>query len=109
MFDKKNEIKILTKEFVNKGVPYLFVKRIKRLFGINSKFNISHIKNNAVQSFKSKLENSLINKKLSFYNKEAIKFLIQSKTYKGIRHKFYLPVRGQRTHTNAKTRKKKIQ
>lgn len=35
-----------------------------------------------------------------------IKRLIDIKCYRGIRHKTHLPVRGQRTKTNAKTRKK---
>jgi len=34
-----------------------------------------------------------------------IKRLIDSGTYRGTRHKRGLPVRGQRTHTNARTRK----
>ena len=34
-----------------------------------------------------------------------IKRLIDLGTYRGARHKFHLPVRGQRTKTNARTRK----
>ena len=34
-----------------------------------------------------------------------IKFLVEMGCYRGVRHKKGLPVRGQRTHTNAKTRK----
>ncbi len=34
-----------------------------------------------------------------------IKRLIDIKSYRGLRHKRGLPVRGQRTHTNARTRK----
>jgi small subunit ribosomal protein S13 len=34
-----------------------------------------------------------------------IKALIDMKSYRGIRHVRRLPVRGQRTHTNARTRK----
>lgn len=34
-----------------------------------------------------------------------IKRLIELGTYRGMRHKRGLPVRGQRTHTNARTRK----
>lgn len=34
-----------------------------------------------------------------------IKRLIELGTYRGVRHKRGLPVRGQRTHTNARTRK----
>jgi small subunit ribosomal protein S13 len=34
-----------------------------------------------------------------------IKRLIDLQTYRGLRHRKNLPVRGQRTHTNARTRK----
>ena len=34
-----------------------------------------------------------------------IKRLMDLKTYRGLRHRRGLPVRGQRTHTNARTRK----
>jgi small subunit ribosomal protein S13 len=34
-----------------------------------------------------------------------IKRLIELRTYRGLRHRKGLPVRGQRTHTNARTRK----
>lgn len=36
---------------------------------------------------------------------QNIKRLIDAKAYRGIRHLKGLPVRGQRTHTNARTRK----
>jgi small subunit ribosomal protein S13 len=36
---------------------------------------------------------------------QNIKRLIDIKSYRGLRHKKGLPVRGQRTHTNARTRK----
>jgi len=36
---------------------------------------------------------------------QNIKRLIDSKTYRGMRHIKGLPVRGQRTHTNSRTRK----
>ena len=35
----------------------------------------------------------------------SVKRLIDMGVYRGIRHKFHLPVRGQRTKTNARTRK----
>jgi small subunit ribosomal protein S13 len=34
-----------------------------------------------------------------------IKRLIDTGSYRGLRHRKHLPVRGQRTHTNARTRK----
>ena len=39
------------------------------------------------------------------FNAECIKRLIDIKSYRGSRHKKGLPVRGQRTSTNARTRK----
>ncbi len=36
---------------------------------------------------------------------QNIKRLMDINCYRGIRHKRHLPVRGQRTHTNARTRK----
>jgi small subunit ribosomal protein S13 len=36
-----------------------------------------------------------------------IKRLMDLKSYRGLRHRMGLPVRGQRTHTNARTRKGK--
>jgi len=39
--------------------------------------------------------------------KQNIIFLVELNSYKGIRHKDNLPVRGQRTRTNSKTTKKK--
>ncbi len=36
-----------------------------------------------------------------------IQFLKDIRSYRGVRHKCRLPVRGQRTHTNARTSKKK--
>ena len=38
--------------------------------------------------------------------KQNVRFLVELNTYKGIRHKDSLPVRGQRTRTNSKTKKK---
>lgn len=38
---------------------------------------------------------------------QNVKRLIEINSYRGIRHKRGLPVRGQRTHTNARTRKGK--
>ena len=37
--------------------------------------------------------------------RDNIRRLVDIKSYKGLRHRRGLPVRGQRTHTNARTRK----
>ncbi len=45
--------------------------------------------------------------RLKRFVQSRIKELMLMKAYKGIRHKDYLPVRGQRTRTNAGTQKRK--
>ena len=57
-----------------------------------------------------------LNKALTYYKQgirlqrevsNNISTLKEIKTYRGIRHSYFLPVRGQRTHTNAGTQKNK--
>lgn len=60
----------------------------------------------------SKLFNTRLNKKSVFIFKKAlvvanILFKIKLKSYSGLRHQTKLPVRGQRTKTNAKTCKQR--
>ncbi len=53
-----------------------------------------------------------LNKKVKRHSKKYvfknIKFLINTNTYRGKRHYYKYPVRGQRTHTNAKTARKQL-
>jgi small subunit ribosomal protein S13 len=58
---------------------------------------------NTIENLKIKIGSDL--KKLKVLN---TKKLISIKSYKGIRKIRGLPIRGQRTHTNAKTSKKKL-
>ena len=50
-------------------------------------------------------EKSTNNLKLK-HQKEIFEFLFKIRTYRGVRHKLKYPARGQRTHTNAKTKQK---
>lgn len=49
---------------------------------------------------------SWLEARIKRYYSQNIKKLIEINTYKGLRHKDSLPTRGQRTRTNAKTKKK---
>jgi len=49
-------------------------------------------------------EYTLIENNLKFYEKENNKYLFKVKNLRAIRNRLGLPVRGQRTHTNAKTK-----
>jgi small subunit ribosomal protein S13 len=92
------------------------------IFGINTKIKNSFLKVFGLNhrlipdslTLKQKLKLNLFltkfdsGKKLKEFVKNNISFFIKIKNYKGNRHKLKYPTRGQRTHTNAKTRKKTI-
>lgn len=48
----------------------------------------------------------LIEANLKFYQKENLSYLLKVKNIRSIRNRIGLPVRGQRTHTNANTKSK---
>lgn len=89
-------------------------------FGINKNLNIQAFKNLGlnIKTYKLKLNNKykkyiqkffqkkIFGKRLKQKTKNYIDFIIKNRTYKGMRHKNKYPARGQRTHTNAKTKKK---
>jgi small subunit ribosomal protein S13 len=51
-------------------------------------------------------QNLVVENELQQQRQNSISELIDMKSYKGVRHIFRLPVRGQRTRTNARTRKR---
>jgi len=53
-------------------------------------------------------KNLIIEEKLRRIQNANIGLLILMSSYRGIRHRQCLPTRGQRTHTNAKTCKRKL-
>lgn len=81
---------------------------LKNKLGINSRLNFSFIKQKNYNNLSNVYANLLVGNKLQTSIKENISFMKNNRTYKGLRHKVSLPVRGQRTHTNAKTCKKKF-
>jgi ribosomal protein S13 len=83
--------------------------KIYKKFGLTSKalFGIIHIR----PSFEYLIESyTLKEKQVSFPLRQSITDNIHKKisinAYQGIRHKFGLSVRGQRTHSNCRTNKK---
>lgn len=78
------------------------LSKLKKKHGVNNRIN--------VYFYKEKLEYKV--KKLDLRRRKKnsykyIQFYKDINSYRGTRHKRSLPVRGQRTHTNAKTNKKK--
>ncbi len=92
----------LTKVF---GIGKFHSSLICKKIGLSHNCKLSELTSNQIVKILKLIENSnlVINSNLKKHKIMLIKKLIQIKTYKGIRRLRGLPVRGQRTHTNAKT------
>ena len=102
--NKKSFLKILTENNYGIGVK-TGIKFFKK-FGLNKRMNPVTLRQKQLSDINKRSQNLLTGKKLRDSKKSILLFLARNKTYKGIRHKLKYPARGQRTHTNAKTKKK---
>ena len=73
--------------------------------GINPTTKVKDLTEVEVNAIRSVLAKTAVEGDLRRENGIAIKRLIDLGTYRGLRHRRGLPVRGQRTRTNARTRK----
>jgi small subunit ribosomal protein S13 len=87
---------------IGKKTGSLFLQKI----GLNNRINPKVFKRKQISEVSKNLQTKVFGKKLREDKKNIISFLARNKTYRGIRHKLRYPARGQRTHTNAKTKKK---
>lgn len=85
-----------------KLIPRILINKL----GINSRVKQNFILESKTNLLAIHLSKYKLGSKLKNQIEKNISFIKSTKTYKGIRHKASLPVRGQRTHTNAKTSKK---
>jgi small subunit ribosomal protein S13 len=82
------------------------LKCLYKKIGLNYKKKIINIKCKQ-ESLIGKVRNRVsYSDTLKTKIRRVVNFYVKLKNYKGIRHNLGYPVRGQRTHTNAKTRKK---
>lgn len=82
-------------------------KKICYNIGVNPKTTISKLKKNQLNSLIQYINKNIkIEQILKKIKKDQFNELLNIKINRGIRHNLGLPVRGQRTHTNAKTAKK---
>jgi len=90
-----------------KGLGDKSIMNIRAIFGINikkkSSFTIPYINTLRIKKFLRVKKTDIL---LQTLIKKRINNHILIKSYLGLRHKNSYPVRGQRTHTNAKTQKK---
>lgn len=95
------------KLFSTYGAENLCKTYLKNKLGYNLRLNLTYIKQKNLKPLQTLLNSVLVGKRLRNFIKDNILFLEANRTYRGLRHKVSLPVRGQRTRTNAKTCKKK--
>jgi small subunit ribosomal protein S13 len=100
--DKKVEI----------GLTYIFgigretARRIVSSTGVNAELRVKDLNDADVNRLRQAIEKDYrVEGALRTEVAMNIKRLMDIGTYRGIRHRRGLPVRGQRTHTNARTKK----
>nr|YP_010394209.1 ribosomal protein S13 [Phytophthora cinnamomi]DAZ88728.1 TPA_asm: ribosomal protein S13 [Phytophthora cinnamomi var. cinnamomi]UXG55799.1 ribosomal protein S13 [Phytophthora cinnamomi]WRY73334.1 ribosomal protein S13 [Phytophthora cinnamomi]WRY73414.1 ribosomal protein S13 [Phytophthora cinnamomi]WRY73454.1 ribosomal protein S13 [Phytophthora cinnamomi] len=89
------------------GINEYQSKKICKNIGINPQITLNKLKNNHVNRLINYINKNLkVEQLLKKSKTERINELVEIKSNRGIRQSQGLPVRGQRTHTNAKTSKK---
>jgi len=88
------------------GIGKNITQNVEAFCGINNRSGYKFIKQKQRSEISRTVDKLLTGKKLKESEKEVIDFLSKIRAYRGVRHKLKYPARGQRTHTNAKTKKK---
>nr|YP_010508001.1 ribosomal protein S13 [Phytophthora ilicis]UXG56338.1 ribosomal protein S13 [Phytophthora ilicis] len=89
------------------GINEFQSKKICKNIGINPQITLNKLKNNHVNRLTGYINKNLkVEQLLKKAKTERLNELVDIKSNRGIRQSQGLPVRGQRTHTNAKTSKK---
>ncbi|WMC20349.1 MAG: 30S ribosomal protein S13 [Enterobacteriaceae bacterium PSpyr] len=100
--ENKNILIALTKIY---GIGKSRAKNICLAANINQNIKIKYLKNKQIDFIREYISKFILEGDLRREIKLNIKRLIDINCYRGIRHKKKLPVRGQRTKTNARTSK----
>jgi small subunit ribosomal protein S13 len=89
------------------GIGPTRAKNICSLLKVNPQTKVKDLSENELESIRSELGKYRVEGDLRREVAMNIKRLIELGAYRGLRHRKGLPVRGQRTKTNARTRKGK--
>jgi small subunit ribosomal protein S13 len=94
------------------GLTYIFgigrpmAQRILKDTGVGPDTRVKDLSEDEVSKIRKKIQDDVrVEGDLRKETAQDIKRLMDIGCYRGIRHRRGLPVRGQRTHTNARTRK----
>jgi len=88
------------------GIGRVIARRIMEASGVNPDQRIKDLSDSDVNKLRQEIEKTYrVEGALRTEVAMNIKRLMDIGTYRGARHRKGLPVRGQRTHTNARTKK----
>lgn len=88
------------------GIGRSLSRKILTELGINMDTRVKDLTEEEIKKIRDYIENNLkVEGELRQEVIQNIKRLMEIGCYRGLRHKMGLPVRGQRTRTNARTRK----
>ena len=90
------------------GIGFMSAINICKNLGCNPNLSFSNLREDQLYKLLSYIEKQyiLIENNLKLFHKNNFNYLTKVKNYRALRHKIGLPSRGQRTHTNANTKKK---
>lgn len=101
-----------TNKAVEYALPYIYgiglatSREILSKTGIDPRKKVKDLDEKELSLIRQEIEqNHRVEGGLRAETAASIKRLVEISCYRGVRHKMGLPVRGQRTHTNARTRK----
>lgn len=105
IFNKATIVQNLTTIY---GIGFKSAIDICQNLGCNPNLYFSILREDQLYKLLSYIEKQyiLIENNLKLFNKDNFNYLNKVKNYRALRHKIGLPSRGQRTHTNANTKKK---
>ena len=90
----------------NYGIGYSTKNYVFEDIGLNCRICVSKFRKKHVKAIKSMCRFFFYGGLLKTHAKESLLYMIRIKSYRGNRHQSNYPSRGQRTHTNGRTRKK---
>ena len=102
----KNKIVEIALTYIH-GIGLFLSRKLLDLTGIDRSTRVKDLSEDEVIKLRNEIRNYVVEGDLRRQINQNIKRLIDIDSYRGNRHKRKLPVRGQRTHTNARTKKGK--
>ena len=89
------------------GIGPRIADRIVSRLGISSDIRIKQLSEDEIVKIRDQIANHIIEGDLRRKINQDVKRLVEIGSYRGNRHRRKLPARGQRTHTNARTKRGK--